>query len=96
MPDKSRFGLVGEASNSYLALVLAFPLASTRSDEHLGEAQKVMDRLLAKGELDQGEPADDSHAVGVLQGGREHPGGGHLSRPSDPTFLLTTTLTYHP
>jgi HTH-type transcriptional regulator/antitoxin HigA len=34
---------------------LAFPLSSIRSDEHLGEAQKVMDRLLAKGELDVGE-----------------------------------------
>lgn len=34
--------------------MLAFPLASIRSDEHLDEAQQVMDRLLAKGELDHG------------------------------------------
>ena len=33
----------------------AFPLASIKSDEHLQEAQKVMDRLLAKGELEDGE-----------------------------------------
>ena len=32
-----------------------FPLASLKSDEQLAEAQKVMDRLLAEGELDGGE-----------------------------------------
>ena len=35
--------------------MLAFPLASIKSDKHLTEAQKVMDRLFAKGELDDGE-----------------------------------------
>ena len=45
----------GKAPDSYLALVLAFPLASIKSDEHLQETQKVMDRLLAKGKLDHGE-----------------------------------------
>ena len=40
---------------SYLELVKAFPLASIRSDEHLTEAQKVMDRLLARGTPDDGE-----------------------------------------
>src|ERR1700676_3303725 len=55
MPTETRFGLKGKGRDSYLDLVLAFPLASIKSDEHLEEAQKVMDRLLAKGELDSGE-----------------------------------------
>ncbi len=33
----------------------AFPLASIRSELHLRAAQAVMDQLLAKDELDQGE-----------------------------------------
>lgn len=41
--------------DSYLELVLSFLLTSIRSDEHLDEAQRVMDRLLAKGSLDGGE-----------------------------------------
>ena len=41
--------------DSYLEHVSAFPLASIKSDEHLAEAQKVMDRLLAREELDDGE-----------------------------------------
>jgi len=55
MATKTKFGLKGKNRDSYLELVLAFPLTSIRSDEHLHEAQKVMDRLLAKGELDEGE-----------------------------------------
>ena len=50
-----RFRLTGKARGSYLELVLAFPLASIKSNEHLEEAQEVMDRLLAKGRLDHGE-----------------------------------------
>ncbi len=34
---------------------MAFPLASIKSRRHLDEAQKVMDRLLAKGKPDEGE-----------------------------------------
>ena len=34
---------------------MSFALASIKSDQHLGAAQEVMDRLLAKGELDDGE-----------------------------------------
>ena len=34
---------------------MAFPLVSIKSDEHLQEAQQVMDRLLAQGVLDDGE-----------------------------------------
>jgi HTH-type transcriptional regulator/antitoxin HigA len=52
---KTKFSLKGASRDSYLELVTAFPLASIKSDEHLQEAQKVMDHLLAKGKLDGGE-----------------------------------------
>src|SRR5437870_792698 len=55
MAIKTRFGLKGKSRDSYLELVLAFPLASIQSDEHLDEAQQVMDRLLAKGDVDDGQ-----------------------------------------
>ena len=55
MATKTRFGLKRKDRDSYLELVLAFPLASIRSDGHLAEAQKVVDRLLARGDLDDGE-----------------------------------------
>jgi HTH-type transcriptional regulator / antitoxin HigA len=55
MAAKTRFSLKGAIQDSYLELVTAFPLASIKSDEHLQEAQKVMDRLLAKGVLDDSE-----------------------------------------
>jgi HTH-type transcriptional regulator/antitoxin HigA len=55
MTTKAKFGLKGKARDSYLELVLAFPLSSIQSDEHLEEAQKVMDRLLATGKLSRGE-----------------------------------------
>jgi HTH-type transcriptional regulator/antitoxin HigA len=55
MAIKSKFGLKGKQRDSYLELILAFPLSSIRSEEHLNEALRVMDRLLARGELDDGE-----------------------------------------
>ena len=55
MSGKTKFSLKGAGRDSYLVLVLAFPLASIKSDEQLQEAQKVMDRLLARGDLDDGE-----------------------------------------
>ncbi len=55
MANKTKFSLKGKGRDSYLELVQTFPLSSIRSDEHLEAAQKVMDRLLAKGELDAGE-----------------------------------------
>jgi HTH-type transcriptional regulator/antitoxin HigA len=55
MALKTKFGLKGKARDSYLERVIAFPLASIKSDEHLEEAQVVMDGLLAKGQLDHGE-----------------------------------------
>src|SRR5947209_2730807 len=42
-------------NDAYFELVKAFPLASIKSREHLREAQKVIDRLLAKGKLNYGE-----------------------------------------
>lgn len=55
MVTKSKYGLKAKDRDSYLELVLAFPLASIKSEEHLEAAREVMDRLLAKGELDHGE-----------------------------------------
>jgi HTH-type transcriptional regulator/antitoxin HigA len=45
----------GRNRDRYLELVLAFPLASIKSEQHLEAAQGVMDRLLAQGELTHGE-----------------------------------------
>lgn len=55
MPTRTKFGLKGKDRDSYLELVMAFPLASIRSEAQLAEAQTAMDRLLARGELDHGE-----------------------------------------
>ena len=55
MATKSTFSLKGAGRDSYLELVMALPLASIKSNEQLQEAQKVMDRLLARGKLDDGE-----------------------------------------
>jgi HTH-type transcriptional regulator/antitoxin HigA len=54
MTTKAKFALKGAGRDSYLELVTAFPLASIKSDEHLQEAQKIMDQLLARGKLDDG------------------------------------------
>jgi HTH-type transcriptional regulator/antitoxin HigA len=52
---RTRFRLPAKSRNSYLALVQEFPLASIKSDEQLDEAERVMHRLLAAGELGPGE-----------------------------------------
>jgi HTH-type transcriptional regulator/antitoxin HigA len=52
---QARFRLKGRGRDSYLELVLAFPLASIKSEEQLVQAQLVMDRLLAQGQLDDGQ-----------------------------------------
>src|ERR1700681_838129 len=54
MAVTTKCSLKQASRDSYLELVTAFPLASIKSDEYLEEAQRVMDRLLAKGELDAG------------------------------------------
>src|SRR5436190_17586482 len=55
MTTKIKFGLSGKGRDSYLELVMAFPLASIHSEQHLAAAQLVMDRLLARPKLDVGE-----------------------------------------
>jgi len=55
MAARTKFRLKGAGQDSYLELVTAFPLASIKSDEQLHEAQKIVDRLLARGKLDHGE-----------------------------------------
>jgi HTH-type transcriptional regulator/antitoxin HigA len=55
MTVKTKFGLKAKDRDAYLELVQLLPLASIKSDEHLEAAQEVMDRLLAKGEFDDGE-----------------------------------------
>src|SRR5437588_762643 len=55
MTAKTKFSLKGVGRDCYLELVMAFPLASIKSDEQLREAQKVMDQLLARGKLGAGE-----------------------------------------
>jgi HTH-type transcriptional regulator/antitoxin HigA len=52
---KSSFVLKGKARDRYLDLVREFPLTSIASDEHLSVAQHRIDRLLAKGQLREGE-----------------------------------------
>ena len=51
----SKFALKGKNRDSYLELVLAFPLTSIRSEEHLKTAQVVVDQLLSRETLIEGE-----------------------------------------
>ena len=53
--NQRTFRLKDADRDSYLDLVLSFPLVSIKSDRQLEAASKVMDRLLAKGGLDDGE-----------------------------------------
>ena len=55
MTAKSQFRLKGKNRDSYMELVLDFPLASIKSDAHLAEAQRVMDELFTRGTLTEGE-----------------------------------------
>lgn len=55
MATRKQFQLKAKSRDSYLELVVDFPLASIKSDEHLAEAQRVIDELLARGSLDDGE-----------------------------------------
>ena len=55
MATKTKFHLQGKSRDSYMQRVLDFPLASIKSDEHLAEALRVIDGLLTRGTLDEGE-----------------------------------------
>jgi HTH-type transcriptional regulator/antitoxin HigA len=57
MATTRSFRFHGKARDAYLECVLAFPLTTIASDDHLEAAQKVMDRLLASGKLDRGKQA---------------------------------------
>src|SRR5436305_7617797 len=52
---KTQFRLKAKSRDLYTEHVLDFPLASIKSGEHLAEAQRVIDQLLARGTLDDGE-----------------------------------------
>ncbi len=54
MATKAQFRLKGKSRDSYLDLVQDLPLASIKSEQHLAEAQQVIDSLLAREELDEG------------------------------------------
>lgn len=54
---KESFALRGRIRDRYLELVSEFPLTSIKSDEHLSAAQIVLDRLLARGQLNGGDLA---------------------------------------
>ena len=54
MATVAQFRLKGKSRDSYLELVLEFPLASIQSEQHFAQAQRVIDRLLARGKLDEG------------------------------------------
>jgi HTH-type transcriptional regulator/antitoxin HigA len=77
MSVRAQFRLKRRDRNSYLGLIHDLPLASIKSEQHLQEAQHVIDRLLAKGDLDEGETMyldalsdlvasyeDERHAIG--------------------------------
>ena len=55
MRNSSKYMLKGKAKDSYLDLIMAFPLVSLRSASHFHAAQEVMDRLLAKRKREEGE-----------------------------------------
>ncbi len=55
MATRTTFRLKGKSRDAYLELVLDFPLASIKSERHLAEAQRVIDRILARGRLNAGE-----------------------------------------
>lgn len=49
------YSLTKKTKDSYMELVLSFPLASIKTEAHFTQAQKMIDRLIAKGQLDAGE-----------------------------------------
>lgn len=55
MATKTKFSLNAEDKDSYLERVLAFPLTSINSHDHVVAAQKVMDKMLAQSDLDHGD-----------------------------------------
>ena len=90
MATKTQFRMKGKNKDSYLELVLDFPLASIKSDGHLEEAQRVMDVLLARGVLNEGEETyldDLSDLVGAYED--DH----HAIEPASDAEMLQHLLT---
>lgn len=54
MASSTKFRLRAKDHDSYLKLIISFPLKSIESDEHLEAASQVIDRLLAQASLDHG------------------------------------------
>jgi HTH-type transcriptional regulator/antitoxin HigA len=54
MAGSTKFRLRAKDHDSYLKLVISFPLKSIESDEHLEAASGVIDNLLAQDRLDHG------------------------------------------
>jgi HTH-type transcriptional regulator/antitoxin HigA len=55
MGTQTRSMLKGKIRDSYLGLIQEYPLSSIRSEQQLDEAQAAVDRLVARGDLDEGE-----------------------------------------
>ncbi len=55
MATRNKPTWTGRGRDSYLQNVIEFPLVSIRTQRQFVAAQKVLDRLLAKGRLDPGE-----------------------------------------
>lgn len=49
------YALTNKTKDSYLELVLNFPLASIKTEAHFTQAQKVIDGLIVQNMLDDGE-----------------------------------------
>src|SRR3990172_8574019 len=57
MATRAASRITGRTREVYLQLVGEFPLTSIRNERQFHDAQKMMDRVLAKGELNAGESA---------------------------------------
>ncbi|HEV3237536.1 MAG TPA: helix-turn-helix domain-containing protein [Gemmataceae bacterium] len=55
MPAKIKHRPGRKIADSYLGLVVEFPLISIKSDEQLAAAQTMIDKLLTAGRLNEGE-----------------------------------------
>ncbi len=55
MAAKTSSRFKGKVREDYLGLVMKFPLASLKSEKQFHDAQAVLDQLLAKGKLRDGE-----------------------------------------
>jgi HTH-type transcriptional regulator/antitoxin HigA len=85
MVAKANYSLKGKAKDSYLDLILTFPLFSIRNEQHLSAAEAMMHKLLAKSKLDEGEAMylDAISDLVAAYEDRRHP----IERASDADML---------